>query len=63
MMWGRQNEQGHRDRRVLYLWGTLNSQERRSNKKTEETLTLGIKATKESSQQCFGGPWNKLFLQ
>lgn len=32
-------------------------------KKTRETLTLSIKAIKESRWQCFGGTWNEPLVQ
>lgn len=64
-MWGRQYEQTLRGRKVLCLSGMHWTVKKggQIRKKTEETLTLGIKAVKVSSQQCFGGSWNQSFLQ
>lgn len=65
MMWGRQYAQRLRGRKVLCLSGMHWTVKKggQIRKKTEETLTLGIKAVKVSSQQCFGGSWNQSFLQ
>lgn len=64
-VWGSQREQRHRDSNELCLSGAhrIVKKEVQIRKKMEETLTLGIKTIKESSQACFGGPSNQPFLQ